>query len=335
MSDIERLTRDNFPLSRPSTQADGPTTGRSGLPSAINCTELADRVAGFVREGLSSNTRLAYASDLSAFFAWGGTLPATPEVIAAYLAAHADSLAISTLRRRLAAVSKAHNARQLPNPVATELVKATMRGIRRSKVNQSSAAKPLLRDDLFAVLDGMDTSASDTRDRALLLIGFAGGFRRSELVGLDIGDLTWVRQGIVVRLRRSKNDQNGVGRQIGIPHGRMRHCPVRSLECWLAVSAIKSGPLFRPVDRNGSVLSKRISGEAVSLVVKKRVAAVDLDPTGFSGHSLRAGFATSAAIAGVSSWKIRAQTGHACDMSVARYIRHGDLFKQNAASFLL
>ena len=173
------------------------------------------------------------------------------------------------------------------------------------------------------------------RDCALLLIGFAGGFRRSELVGLDVADIASVRQGVVITLRRSKTDQLGIGRQIGIPFGRTRHCPVRALEQWIALSRIDAGPIFRPVSQSGQVAAERLSGEAVSLVLKERIAAVGINPASYSGHSLRAGFATSAVMAGASTWKIRAQTGHASDAMLSRYVRDGELFISNASGMLL
>ena len=185
------------------------------------------------------------------------------------------------------------------------------------------------------MLDAMGERAKDMRDRTLLLIGFAGRFRRSEIVALNCEDVERVRQGLIVTLRRSKTDQEGAGCKVGIPFGRTRHCPVLALDRWLVVSGIKAGPVFRPVDRHGRIASERLSGEAVSLIVKGRVAAAGVDPTGFSGHSLRAGFATSAVQAGVSTLKIRAQTGHASDAMLARYIRDGELFFDNAAGALL
>ena len=173
------------------------------------------------------------------------------------------------------------------------------------------------------------------RDRAVLLIGFAGGFRRSEIVGLNCNDVERVGQGVIVDLRRSKTDQEGFGRKIGIPLGRTRYCPVLALERWLAFSGIDIGPIFRPVDRRGRVASGRLSGEAVSLILKGRVAASGMGPAGFSGHSLRAGFVTSAVQAGVSTLKIRSQTGHTSDAMLARYVRDGELFLDNPAGRLL
>jgi integrase len=319
------LTSDNFYLSRPKV-----------VPgSAVNCTELPDTVARYVRASLADNTRRAYLSDLAHFESWGGRIPASPETVARYLAAHAGTLRIATLVRRIASISKAHHARGVPNPTCSELVRTTLRGIKRTRRCAQRQAKPLLREDLFLLLDAMGDCPKDIRDRALLLIGFAGALRRSELVLLDVTDVAHVRRGIILQLRHSKTDQDGRGDQIAIPYGRSRCCAVLALDAWLAASGITEGAIFRPVDRHGRVHQSRLSGEAVSLVVRERVAAARLDPTGFSGHSLRAGFATSAAQAGVQAWRIKAQTRHASDAMLARYIREGDLFSDNAAGAVL
>jgi integrase len=296
---------------------------------------LSDEVIALVENSISDNTRRAYQSDLAHFEAWGGQLPADPAVVASYIAAHAVTLSVATLVRRLATISKAHEARGMPNPCRSEIVRATLRGVKRTRGIAQREAKPLLKEDLFRVLDTIGDGVKGARDRALLLIGFAGGFRRSELCAITCTDIERVRQGMIISLRRSKTDQEGAGRKIGIPFGRTRHCPVVALDHWLTASGIDHGPIFRPVDRHGRVAPERLSGEAVSLIVKERVAAAGIDASGFSGHSLRAGFATSAAQAGVSSLKIRAQTGHASDAMLARYVRDGELFVGNAAGALL
>ena len=303
-------------------------------PGAVNCTRPLIEVAAYVAASLTCNTQRAYLSDLAHFEGWGATVPSTPEQVASYLAAHATSLSTATLARRLASISKAHQARGLPNPVRAELVKATLQGIRRLKGVAQRQAKPLLKEDLFVVLEALGADVRGIRDRALLLIGFAGGFRRSELVGLNVGDIEAERRGVILHLRRSKTDQLGHGRKIAVPYGRTRHCPVSALEAWLTIVGTE-GPLFRPVDRHGRVGQDQLSGDAVSMVVRERIVAAGLDPTGYSGHSLRAGLATSAAQAGVPSWKIRQQTGHASDAMLSRYVRDGELFIGNAVSALL
>ena len=302
---------------------------------ASNDVPPPGRVADLIANSIAANTRRAYASDLAQFEAWGGSVPATPVIVAAYLAAHSETHSVATLVRRVATISKAHEAKGLPNPCRSEIVRATLRGIKRTRGIAQREAKPLLREDLFRVLDAIGEGMKNARDRALLLIGFAGGFRRSEIVGLNCDHIERVRQGVVITLRRSKTDQEGAGRTVGVPFGRTRHCAVLALDHWLAVSGIEAGPVFRPVDRHGRVASARLSGEAVSLTVKERVAAAGTDPTDFSGHSLRAGFATSAVQAGVSMLKIRSQTGHASDAMVVRYVRDGELFVGNAAGALL
>ncbi|MER9403664.1 tyrosine-type recombinase/integrase [Mesorhizobium caraganae] len=334
-----RLTRDNPLLSRSKidlTEGLLPWIERRLVVCEINfTTKLSDKVAGYVEQGLAENTRRAYAADLAHFEAWGGSIPASDATVASYLAEHADLLSVATLCRRLATISQAHTKKGLTSPASSELVKATIKGIKRSLGKAQTEAKPLLKDDLLAILDGTGNDVKSIRDRALLLVGFAGGFRRSELVGLDKEDVEHVRQGMIVHLRRSKTDPEGAGRKIGIPFGRTRWCPVGALDDWLSQSGIKEGPLIRPVNRHGQVLDQRLSGEAVALVVKERVGAIGLDPSGYSGHSLRAGFATSAAMAGAATWKIRAQTGHASDAMLGRYIRDGDIFVENAAGVLL
>lgn len=310
------------------------------IGSAINCAREADHalssaVEKLLGQSLATNTQRAYLSDLRHFEAWGGELPATPSMVAAYLADHAGTLKVSTLMRRIIGIGRAHEARGLSNPVRSELVRATLRGIRRTHGSARREARPLLREELGAIVDSLGLEVRDQRDRALLLLGFAGGFRRSELVGLDGSDIKIVREGIVVTLRQSKTDQFGEGRKVGIPHGRTRWCPVSALELWLSAARIGAGPLFRSVSRHGLVSSRRLSGEAISFIVRERAAAAGFNPQGYSGHSLRAGLATSAARAGVPSRHIRAQTGHASDAMLDRYIRSSELFTENAAEALL
>jgi integrase len=172
------------------------------------------------------------------------------------------------------------------------------------------------------------------RDRALLLLGFAGGFRRSELVSLTVADIEQAKQGLLVQLRFSKTDQDGQGRSVGIPYARGNICPVLSLQVWLAASSITEGPIFRAVNRHGVISDAALTSQAVALIVKERAKAIGLDATQFAGHSLRSGLVTSAAQAGISSWKIRAQTGHKSDSMLARYIRDANIFVDNAGGIL-
>ncbi|RWG78553.1 site-specific integrase [Mesorhizobium sp.] len=337
-----RLTRDNPLLSRPKireidlTESQTPSARKPIVSCEINfTTRLSSKVAGYVELGLAESTRRAYAADLAHFEAWGGTIPASDGTVASYIADQAELLSVATLCRRLATISKAHTTKGLTSPTSSELVKATIKGIKRSLGTAQTEARPLLKDDLFAMLDGTGNDIKSIRDRALLLVGFAGGFRRSELVGLDAEDIKLVRRGIIVQLRWSKTDQLGAGRKIAIPYGRTRWCPVSALDTWLSLSAIERGALFRCIDRYGQIRNQRLSGEAVALVLRERLAKTGIDPAGYSGHSLRAGLVTSAAMAGASTWKIRAQTGHASDAMLARYVRDSDMFTSNAAGAIL
>lgn len=315
------LTRHNSFLSRPNKAEIGPA-------------EADAAVEHFIRESLSENTRAAYRADLAHFTAWGGMLPATADLVARYLADHADTLAPASLARRVATLSKVHAANAWPNPCQSEVVRATLRGIKRVKGTAQDQARPLLREDLFPILDAMGDDARALRDRALLLIGWAGGFRSSELVGLDWSDVEEVREELVLHLRRSKTDQLGQGRKIGVPLGRTRHCPVAALTAWRKASA-DDGPIFRPVDRHGHIQPDRLRSDAVSTILRDRLTGAGIDPEGFSGHSLRAGLATSAIKAGVPTYKVRAQTGHASDLMLARYVRDAGMFDGNAAGALL
>ena len=323
MTDAITLNRDN-PFLSWSTKGAG-------------CSDLKpdEAVEHFIRESLSENTRKAYRADLAHFTDWGGVLPATAERIAQYLADHAGTLAPSSLARRMATLSKVHEANTWPNPCRSEIVRATMRGIKRVKGTAQDQARPLLREDLFILLDALGDDSRAQRDRALLLIGWAGGFRSSELVGLDLGDIEEVREGLVLHLRRSKTDQTGQGRKIGIPLGRTRHCPVAALSAWLDALGADESSIFRPVDRHANVQSQRLRSDAVSTNLRNRLTGAGIDPEGYSGHSLRAGLAISAFKAGVPTYKVRAQTGHASDMMLSRYVRDAGLFDGNAVGSLL
>ena len=185
------------------------------------------------------------------------------------------------------------------------------------------------------MVDAADAGLIGARDRTLMLLGFAGAFRRSELVGLDIADCAFGKDGLTVTLRRSKTHQDGPGRKIGIPYGSNPDtCPVRTIPAWIELASIAAGPLFRSVSRHGQVQAGRLGGIDVARVVKKLAVRAGLDPAKYAGHSLRAGHATSAAIAGASERSIMNQTGHRSVQIVRRYIRDGSLFRENSAGKL-
>jgi integrase len=298
------------------------------------------RVREFVRASKAQNTLRGYRVDWREFCAWcschgAAALPAVPDAVAAYLADCAGRLKPGSLQRRLNAIAEAHKAAGLESPTSAGIVRNTLKGIRRTLGTAPIQKAPTLTADIRAMVDAVGAGLIATRDRALVLLGFAGAFRRSELVALDLADLEFSRDGLTVTLRRSKTDQEAAGRKVGIPFGaNPETCPVRSLEAWIESASLVEGPLFRPIDRHGRVGVARLYGIDVARVIKKLAARAGLDPVKFAGHSLRAGHATAAAIAGASERSIMNQTGHRSVQMVRRYIRDGRLFRDNSAGKL-
>jgi integrase len=215
------------------------------------------------------------------------------------------------------------------------MVRNTFKGIRRMMGAAVSQKAPTLTDDIRAMLEGTDVGLIGIRDRALILLGFAGAFRRSELVSLTVEDCAFGRDGLTITLRKSKTDQTWEGRKIGIPYGsNPETCPVRILQGWLEQAGIIEGMLFRSINRHGVIHAGGLSGSDVARIVKKLALRAGLDPAKYAGHSLRAGHATSAAIAGASERSIMNQTGHRSVQMVRRYIRDGSLFRENSAGKL-
>lgn len=290
-----------------------------------NCDDVLKQYLG---AALAANTLRAYAADLRHFLASGATIPATPKCVATYLAQCAQSHRSTTLSRRVVAIGRAHRLAGYPSPTSDPLVQATMQGIRRVVGSAVSQVAPLQKPELLQMVKGLK-GYRGVRDRALLLLGFASALRRGELVSLDVDDVRFVDEGLLVRLQRSKTDQAGEGRVIAVPSIRGRHDPVRALAEWLAMADIQCGPIFRRISRADRVLEQRLSGQAVALVVKRRAVDVGLDPSRLAGHSLRAGFVTNAAKNGASSSSIRRQTGHKSDGMVQRYVRDTQVFADN------
>lgn len=330
MNDNEQINVDNSHLSKSTDEA----AGRTNLQLTAPVPNAPSAVQDLLRASIAENTRRAYRSDIAHFRAWGGTIPTLPEVVATYLAEWAGRLAVASLARRVASISRAHTSQGLQSPTRSDLVKGTLKGIRRKYGVAQHQVAPLLREDLIAMVTDL-SGTKGIRDRALLLLGFAGAFRRSEVVSLDVEDLQFVDRGLLVNLRRSKTDQEGEGRKLGIPFARGAMCPVRATKAWLEHAEIDAGAIFRSLNRQEGVTATRLSGSAVAAIVKERARQIGLDPTRYSGHSLRAGLITSAARLGVSVWKIKAQSGHRSEAMVSRYVRDEDLFTNNAAGAVL
>lgn len=256
-------------------------------------------------------------------------------MVALYLTERAETLAASTLNRRMAAISVRHQDHGLDSPTHNPEVRAVLTGIRRTTGTAQRQVTPASIGEVRRMVAHLPDTTIGTRDKALLLVGFAGALRRSELVALNVGDLKTRDEGIRVTLRRSKTDQERKGREVALPYGSdPQTCPVTALRAWLNHAAITRGPIFRSVDRHGNVSTARLSDRAVANIVKRSAEGAGLDPTEFSGHSLRSGFATTAAAAGANERQIANQTGHTSMEVLRRYIRHGSLFTDNAATRL-
>ena len=301
---------------------------------------LTEQVRQFVRASKAENTLRGYKSDWRDFCAWCeghgiSTLPAAPESVAGYIAECAQHLKPGSIQRRLNAIAEAHKAVGLDSPTSAGIVRNTLKGIKRTLGTAPRPKSAALTADIRAMVGATDVGVIGTRDRALILLGFAGAFRRSELVGLDVADCSFGKDGLTVILRRSKTDQDGVGRNIGVPYGSNPDtCPVRTLQGLMEETGIKDGPLFRAINRHGQIQPGRLSSIDVARIVKKLASRAGLDAAKYAGHSLRAGHATTAAIAGASERSIMNQTGHRSVQMVRRYIRDGNLFRENSGAKL-
>lgn len=314
-------------------------TSKGALALPIN--EAAEKAKEYARKSAASSTVRAYRNDWADFTMWCQghdrmPLPATAETVALYLADRASTCKVATLQRRISAISRAHQAAGYQGiSTREEPLHSVWRGIRREHGTAQQGKAPVMTEDIKAMLATLSPNLLGIRDRAMLLLGFATAFRRSELVSLNAEDLEFTRDGLVVTLRKSKTDQEQAGRKIGIPYvSRPDLCPVRALQGWLEASGITSGALFRSINRHGQLQLGRLTDQAVAIVVKRAAAAANLNPDRFAGHSLRAGHATSAAANGAPERVIMAQTGHKSLNMVRRYIRDGNLFRENSAAYL-
>jgi integrase len=297
----------------------------------LSISQSSERVKDYARKALAENTWQGYEHDLEHFTAWGGSIPCSPDVIAAYIADHAGILAVSTLTRRLAAINKAHEMKNHLSPTKDQKVRLVMRGIRREHSTQQKQAAPLLRDDLISICAHMPDDNKGKRDKALLLIGFSAALRRSELVALNIEDIEFTPEGLIVNIRKSKTDQEAVGHKIAVPKAKSqgRVCPVQAFHDWLDCIPSAQGALFRSFRKNHQVQEKRLSASAVSVIIKEHVEKIGLEPEKFSAHSLRAGCISSLAQIGIPEWKIMRQSRHKSYTVMMSYIRDARLFENH------
>jgi integrase len=227
-----------------------------------------------------------------------------------------------------------HRMAGLESPTSSEAIKAVLAGIRRSIGTAATRKAPATAETVRTILAEMPPSLRGLRDRALLVLGFAGALRRSELVALDVEDLEETAEGLLVRIRRSKTDQEGAGDFVSIPHGsRLR--PVAGVRAWLEAAGITEGPVFRSIKKGGSVTLERLSDRSVAHVIKQRAEAAGFDPNVFSGHSLRAGFVTSALHHGADILRVMDVTRHREVSTLKTYDRRAKAFKQHAGEAFL
>jgi site-specific recombinase XerD len=314
------------------------TITEHAVPTSLR--EALEDAAEFARADRAESTKRAYESDHRLFAAWCRErtlcpLPAQPGAVAAFLADEAKKgRRPSTLGRRTAALKWMHRKSGHPSPTDDERVKSVMSGIKRTIGTAPRKLAPATNDRIIAMQAMTRQDVLGKRDKAILTLGFAIAARRSELVSLDIDHITFCNEGMKVRIKRSKTDQHGMGAEISVPYGEIA-CPIAALREWLAVAGITEGPIFRSIRRGGHVTNKRLGAKTVREVVKRQAAKVGLNPKDFAAHSLRAGFATSAASAGKSLWKIMDTTRHRSTDTLRGYIRSMDGLKDNACSGLL
>ena len=304
--------------------------------------ELVESAQGYAAASKAQNTRRAYSRQWSAFTTWCSarglaSLPALPNAVALYVTHLADQgRAVASIEQAMAAITGAHQTAGHTSPRTDAAVKAVLSGIRRTLGVSQREAAPVLASHLRSMLGALPATLAGVRDRAILLVGFSGAFRRSELVGLELRDVAINDNGVEINLRRSKTDQEGRGRLVALPFsGSPEVCPVRALKAWLEASSLTSGPVFREVTRHGKVGVAALSGRSLSRLVKRAAATAGLEPKAFSGHSLRAGFVTQAKLKRKDDASIMRQTGHKSVAMLHKYDRRADLWRDNAAAGLL
>jgi len=313
--------------------------------------ELSVKVKSYLSQAMAERTKTSYQEALTKFIQSGYEVPASPVQIAEYIShvkiKNGNTPSMATIQLWLAALGMAHKSLGFANPCDSDLVKQTFRGMKRAHGTAQRQARPLLFDDVVKMtqgdLFGGYHKVKDIRDTALILIGFSGMFRRAELIGLLLSDLTETKEGFVVLLRHSKTDQLGRGRQVGIPRASIDKtfrtfetemvCPVKALSAWIATlkeHGITRGPIFRHVDKAGTI-GENLHARSISRILKYHAEKAGIDPTLVSGHSLRAGAATELAIRGVDLWKVQQQGGWKDTRQlIERYIRGARIFADNA-----
>ena len=294
-----------------------------------------------LKSSKSNNTLRAYKSDFKDFGLFCAknefkSLPSEPKVISLYLThLSTKDIKMSTLKRRLVSIGVIHKLKGHYLDTKHPSIIENIMGIKRRKGSSQKGKKPILISDLKILIKAIDKHKNDEikklRDRTIILIGFSGGFRRNEIVSLNYDDLEFMPEGLKITLRRSKTDQYGEGLLKGLPYfDNPEYCPVLSIKKWLDFSKINTGPVFRRFNKGSKLSDKRLTDQTVALLIKRYLELAGINSRNFSGHSLRSGFATSAAESGAEERSIMAMTGHKSTEMVRRYIKEANLFKNNA-----
>ena len=294
-----------------------------------------------LKSSKAKNTIRAYKSDFNdfgLFCAQNGfkSLPSEAKIISLYLTQlSTKEVKISTIKRRLVSIGVIHRLKGHYLDTKHPLIVENLMGIKRRKGSIQNGKKPLLINNLKRLINVIDQQKKEQikifRDRTIILIGFSGGFRRNEIVSLDYDDLDFVEEGLKINIKRSKTDQFGEGSIKGLPYfDNSQYCPVVSLKNWIDIAKINSGSLFRRFSKGSRLTEKRLTDQTVALLIKEYLQLAGIDNKKYSGHSLRSGFATSAAESGAEERSIMAMTGHKSSEMVRRYIKEANLFKNNA-----
>ncbi len=293
-----------------------------------------------LKNSKANNTLRAYKSDFKDFGAFCirhglNSLPTEPKVVSLYLTHLSKNSKISTLRRRLVSISMVHKLKGHYLDTKHPIIIENLMGIRRIKGSIQKGKKPLLINHLKSIINVIHEQKigeiKKLRDKSIILVGFSGGFRRTELISIDYEDLEFVPEGLKIIIKKSKTDQFGEGMIKGIPYfNNEKYCPVINIKKWLEISRIQTGPIFRRFSKGSTLTNKRLTDQSVVLLMKQYLDLAGIENKNFAGHSLRSGFATVAAETGADERSIMAMTGHKTTQMVRRYIKEANIFKNNA-----
>ena len=301
---------------------------------------LKETTLNNINNSKANNTIRAYKSDFQDFHAFCfkhglQSLPTEPKIISIYLTYLSQKFKVSTLKRRMVSISAFHKLKGFYLDMKHPIIIENLLAIRRKYGSYQIGKKPLLINNLKLIINVIDTiivnKLKQLRDKSLILVGFAGGFRRAELVSINFEDLEFTEEGLKIDIKKSKTDQFGEGMIKGIPYFQNKmYCPVANLKKWLEISKISTGPIFKRFSKGLSLTNKRLTDQSVALIIKEYLNLAGIDNKNFSGHSLRSGFATVAADSGADERSIMAMTGHKSSQMVRRYIKEANIFKNNA-----